>query len=129
MTMGEFGHVYGRSGGFHFDSWGIGPFFITDENGKQYCFEDSDCFGPSLLGKKGDPLSKQPGERSPFWRAHSLWVRQGRRLEDGKNCIWDEPKPQTVRMIGKRTCVVVDRGEEGGKTIVLPPAVSQGDQS
>ncbi len=114
--MAEFGHVYGGGHGMRFDSWGVGPFIITDEYGKQYRFEDSDRFGPSLIGKKGDPLANQPGTRSPFWRVHSIWVQQGRRTTD-INCIWDEPKPQIIQMVGKRTAIVVENGEPNGKVI------------
>lgn len=118
--MTEFGHSAAIGPGFCIDSWGVGPFFIVDEAGKQWKFEDSDRFGPFILGQKGDPLSKQPGERSPFWRAHSVWVQQGRRLEDGKNCGWEEPKPTTVKMLSKRVGIVVERGEENGKTVLIP---------
>lgn len=119
--MAEFGHIAAIGPGFCIDSWGAGPFFITDEKGKQWRFEDSDRFGPSLIDKKGDPLKNPwPGPRSPFWRAHRIWVRQGRRLEDGKKCIWDEPKPQIVRMLSKRVAVVVEPGGEDGKVISLP---------
>lgn len=122
--MSEFGHSAAIGPGFCIDCWGVGPFVITDENGKQYRFEDSDRFGPSLIGKKGDPLATQPGTRSPFWRIHSIWVQQGRRVEDAINCIWDEPKPTTIRMLSKRVGVVVENGEENGKTIVLLADVS-----
>lgn len=117
--MSEFGHNASIGPNLCIDSWGIGPFIITDENGKQWRFEDSDRFGPFILGKKGDPLASQPGERSPFWRVHSIWVQQGRRVEDEINCLWNEPKPTTVRMLSKRVGVVVENGEENGKTIVI----------
>lgn len=119
IPMSEFGHAYGGGKGFRFDSWGAGPFMI-EVKGKSYRFGDSDRFGPYLADKHGDPTANPyPAERSPFWRAHRIWVRQGRRTEDGK-CIWDEPKPTTVRMIGKRSCVIVENGEEDGETIRLP---------
>lgn len=116
--MAEFGHVYGGGYGLRFDSWGVGPFIIRDENDKQYRFEDSDRFGPSLIGSKGDPLTRQPGENSPFWRVHRIWVQQGRRTAPGGiDCIWDEPKPTTVQMLSKRVGVVVENGETDGKVI------------
>jgi hypothetical protein len=120
--MAEFGHQGFIGGGMCIDIWGAGPFYITDDAGKQWRFEDSDRFGPSLLNKDGE-ISKRPwpAEGSPFWRAHRIWVRQGRRLEDEKNCIWDEPKPTIVRMITKRKALVVQNGEEDGKIVTLPP--------
>lgn len=118
--MDEFGHTGIISPNVCIDAWGIGPFVIA-AGGKSYRFEDSDRFGPALVNKRGDPLKNPwPPERCPFWRAHRIWKRQGRRTEDGVICIWDEPKPQTVRMIGRRSCIIVEHGEEDGKTIVLP---------
>jgi hypothetical protein len=119
--MGEFGHDYGSGDGLRFDRWGAGPFIIADENGKQYRFEDSDRFGPSLIGSKGDPLTRQPGEHSPFWRVHRIWVQQGRRTSAGGiDCLWDEPRPMTVKMLSKRVGIVVEHGEPDGKVIHRP---------
>lgn len=83
----EFGHAHTRfrSGGF-VDAWGAGPFTI-EAGGKHFTFEDSDRFGPVVLNSDGDPASRQPGARSPFWNAHRHWVDGGRRLQaDGKTC-------------------------------------------
>lgn len=122
--MTEFGHFASIGGGVCVDYWGAGPFWIRADNGKLYRFSDSDRFGPYLATKLGDPTKNPyPRERHPFWRAHRIWARQGRRL-DGDKCIWDEPKPQTIRMIGKRSAIIVDGGEEDGKTITLPTHTS-----
>lgn len=118
----EFGHNAAIIPGVaRIDSWGVGP-FVIEAAGKSFRFEDSDRFGPALVNKRGDPLAKPyPSERSPFWRAHRIWKRQGRRLaEDGATCIWDEPKPTTVRMIGRRDAVIVENGDEDGRIIRLP---------
>src|SRR4051812_45266535 len=118
--MSEFGHNAIISPNVCIDGWGTGPFVIVAEDGKSYRFEDSDRFGPALVKKNGDPLaSPWPSERCAFWRAHRIWKRQGRRTEDGINCIWDEPKPQIIRMIGRRSAVIVDHGEEDGKVVRL----------
>lgn len=118
--MAEFGHVAIAGEGFHADGWGTGNYVITAEDGKTYRFEDSDMFGPALVDDRGDILKKQPGERSLFWRAHRIWKRQGRRTqEDGSTCIWDEPKPMVVRRIVGRHHMVVEGGEEDGKTVFL----------
>lgn len=115
----EFGHVSARCGDAIIDAWGVGPFVITADDGREYRFEDSDRFGPSLTKKNGDLLANPwPSENSPFWRAHRIWVRQGRRTkEDGCICIWDEPKPQTLKRISRKDAIVIDHGEEDGKTI------------
>jgi len=90
MSETEFGHVASRIGAACFDVWGTGPFEIADENGKKYRFEDSDRWGPHLIKRNGDLLTNGPSETSPFWRAHRIWARQGRRVEaDGISCIWD----------------------------------------
>lgn len=118
----EFGHFYAGGKGLRIDYWGAGPFTIEAE-GKSFRFEDSDRFGPALVDRHGDPIKNPwPSPRSPFWRAHRIWVRQGRRLEDGKACIWDEPKPQTVRRLNRRNWMLVEAGEEDGKTIFLDEA-------
>lgn len=60
-------------------------------------FDWSDRFGPSLTNGKGDILANPwPSERSPFWRAFHLWLRQGKRWEPSgvkgiRAAIWDEP--------------------------------------
>lgn len=116
----EFGHLGVIGPNLCMDAWGAGPFVIS-AGGKLYRFEDSDRFGPSLVTLGGDIAAVQPGENSPFWRAHRLWVRQGRRLaEDGVTCLWDEPAPMIVRHLGGRHYDIVEPGEEDGALIKLP---------
>ncbi len=116
MTMFEFGHLGRMGSGFCMDSWGAGPFLI-EVHGKFYRFEDSDRFSPTILGKNGDPISRQPGERNPFWTAHHQWVNQGRRTaDDGIACIYDAPEPTLYRKEGRRN-IIVKAGEEGGDFI------------
>lgn len=118
MSEREFGHAAYASAGCRIDAWGVGPYLIEIAN-KVYRFEDSDRFGPYTLGAKGEPLSRQPGERSPFWHAYQAWRDQGRRLAaDGKSCVWDEPKPMTVRHVAGRHYAVVEQGENGGAIII-----------
>lgn len=134
--MSEFGH-FGKviPGLGAIDSWGAGPFVIADETGKSWRFEDSDCFGPHLVKRNGDPLANPwPGKRCPFWRAHRIWARQGRRLEsDGVTCIWNEPKPEIVTRLGCRSFYVIDHGEEDGKRLVMGedilPSPSSGERT
>lgn len=119
--MSDFGHeAVTLPGPVHIDAWGAGPFVIT-AGGKQFRFEDSDRFGPYLVRNNGAIRSNPyPGERSPFWRAHRIWKRQGRRVaDDGITCIWDEPKPTKVRHFGGRNYLVVEGGDEDGETIIV----------
>lgn len=121
--MAEFGHIASIGGGMCIDVWGVGPFTITVGK-KEYRFEDSDRFGPALIGRNGELLKNPyPSERSQFWRAHRLWVRQGRQTRDDDTCVWREPKPTKVRKVG-RSFMVVENGEEDGETIVLEPISS-----
>lgn len=109
--MAEFGHHGVIGDGFCIDSWGAGPFLI-DVNGKQYRFEDSDRFGPYFVGKRGQILDRQPGDRHPFWEAHDAWRRQGRRL-DGDLCIWKPFTPDKVRIVKRGRKSFVEIIEEG----------------
>jgi hypothetical protein len=119
--MAGFGHASAIGADFCIDGWGAGP-FVIDAQGKTFRFEDSDMFGPSLVRKNGDIAANPwPSERSPFWRAHWAWVRQGRRLkEDRMTCVYDWPRPTTYFVVG-REMFVVERGDAGGEEIRVPP--------
>lgn len=122
MTGREFGHnatiILGVA---CFDAWGSGPFIIEAE-GKTFRFGDSDRFGPYLCDRLGDPVATPyPPERSPFWRAHRIWKRQGRKVAaDGVTCLWAEPKPDKGFRIGRRSFFLVEDGEEDGEFIEVP---------
>lgn len=117
--MSDFGHEARRGKGGFMDSWGAGPFVIM-AGGKSFRFEDSDQFGPVLLSKRDEVLDRQPGQRSPFWKAHRLWARDGRRVEeDDVTCIVTEPRPTYVRHIRGRQYAVTEFGDEDGETIIL----------
>lgn len=111
----EFGHHFARGDGTCIDAWGSGA-FVIEASGKSYRFEDSDRFGPSLIKRNGDFLANPyPPERSPFWRAHRLWVRQGRRVtDDGVTCVWHEPTPTKVVRLSRRASFIIENGEEDG---------------
>ena len=117
--MGDFGHKAASFAGAHIDVWGAGPFVIS-YHGKTWRFEDSDRFGPAILTKQGAVSERpMPSQRSPFWIAHYLWVRQGRRLEnDGMTCIVDPPRPTIVRKVGGMR-FLVEEGDRGGETIEI----------
>ena len=119
--MSEFGHIGIIGDGFCLDHWGAGPFTITAGGKTEYRFEDSDRFGPLLLTKKDMPAENQPGERSPFWKAHRLWKRQGRRTaDDGQTCIYDPPRPNYYKKISRGFRLIVGYGDEDGDYIEVP---------
>lgn len=66
---------------------------IRDQHGKEYTFEDHRQFGPLVLGKNGEVLDDQPGERASFWRAHRWWIEQGENVDVDGFCVWAEPAP------------------------------------
>lgn len=123
-TMTEFGHFAAIGRGVCIDAWGAGPFEITVGR-KNFTFEDSDRFGPLILDRRGMPADDQPPERSKFWMPYHMWLKGGRRLaDDGKTCIWDMPKPTTVKRVRFKegwTKVVVETGDlDFGGVVVLP---------
>jgi hypothetical protein len=88
----DFGHIARTMGkrAIRLDHWGAGPFLI-EVGGRAWRFEDSDQFGPVVLTTKDEMAEVQPGERSPFWRAHDLWRKQGRRMHGNSNrCLWED---------------------------------------
>lgn len=56
--------------------------------GKTFYFEWHNYLGPMFVTKRGSELKNPPGERNPWWKAFSLWDRQGKRTRDGE-CLWD----------------------------------------
>lgn len=86
---------------------------IRDERGRTWLFEDHSYCGPAVIGRRsGDPISKQPSERSPFWRAVSLWARQGKRVR-GDVAVWHEPPPLRVKHVGGQDYLVLPDQAEG----------------
>lgn len=41
--------------------------------GHLWRFEHHWFCGPTVVTKRGEPLKRQPGPRSPFWPAHQAW--------------------------------------------------------
>lgn len=54
---------------------------VPDVRRGKWRWEFSDIFGPTFLGKNGDPLKNQPGEKSPAWGEFNKWLEEYR---DGK---------------------------------------------
>jgi hypothetical protein len=88
---------------------------VIESGPHSWHFEWSDIFGPTAVSAKtGDPLERQPGERSGFWRAASIWARQGKRTEPNAGrlrAVWNEPPPATYTMRGN---LIVDMDEPEG---------------
>jgi hypothetical protein len=60
-----------------FGGIGTGPDTATQRitvNGKAVYFDFDRRFGPLVTTKRGEPLAKQPGERSAFWAPFNVWL-------------------------------------------------------
>lgn len=76
--------------------------FLTDASGKRWRFEMHPYSGPIVLTSNGAVAETQPGPRSPFWRAVSLWTQQGEALDGQGNCLWAEPGELKLVHLGGR---------------------------
>lgn len=84
-----------------------GPTHTITVDGKVMTFEMHHYFGPGVLKKDGDPYARQPGPRHPFWDAVTAWCKQGKRLTDDGECIWEpEKEPELEHLGGKHYRVV-----------------------
>jgi hypothetical protein len=60
----------------------VGPFHtIKDASGRLWHFEEHHYCGPIILRKDGDPKTRQPGSRSPFWPAYYAWKKAAKAPE------------------------------------------------
>lgn len=76
---------------------------ITDAAHVEWAFEMHPTCGPAALDRHGAVAERQPGPRSPFWRAVTLWAMQGRRVDVDGRCVWDEPPPIRVsHVVGRQ---------------------------
>jgi len=71
-----------------------GPELTIEAGGKLFTFEWHSYCGPIPLNKRGDP--KELGERSPFWQAITFWIEQGKRLDENRRAIWEEPPKEDL---------------------------------
>ena len=67
----------------------VREYIITLKDGRPFRFEWHKFCGPVFLGEKGNPLDKQPSERHPVWEAIELWCKQGHRVDETGNAIWE----------------------------------------
>ncbi len=75
----NFGHQGVGGNGSFLDIWGDGPMLMR-WRGKEWRFEFSEMFGPSLLTKNGEVAVRQPlDERHPFWAPFNRWNKAGRK--------------------------------------------------
>ena len=87
---------------------GVDYRIVVDE--REWRFDFSDRFGPLFQGKHGRDL-KNPPTNLALWRAVTLWLRQGKRV-DGGLCIWNEPPPIKVERIIGRHCRILPAKEQ-----------------
>ncbi|WP_454909791.1 hypothetical protein [Variovorax gossypii] len=85
---------------------------IIDAAKAEWVFEMHPTCGPAVLDRHGAVADRQPGSRSPFWRAVTLWAMQGRRVDTDGRCIWDEPPPIRVAHVAGRQHVVLPETPE-----------------
>ena len=79
---------------------------IIDSTGREWLFNDHPRLGPIPLTQTGNSMSREPGPRSPFWKAVNNWYSQGKSIADDV-CIWQEPEPEgEVRKIDGRYYLV-----------------------
>lgn len=75
---------------------------IKDATGKVWRFEMHPYSGPAVQDDDGELADKQPGERSPFWTAVTLWAQQGAVIGPDGLCTWKpEPEPTLVHLGGR----------------------------
>ncbi|MEM6500069.1 MAG: hypothetical protein AAF709_25595 [Pseudomonadota bacterium] len=101
MNRPEFDHQPARIAGGFLDMWGDGPIVIRHA-GKEWRFEFSVMFGPSLLTKQGEVAVRQPiSDRHPFWDPFNRWMKAGKRCravrtKRGKLRFWLGYVPQEI---------------------------------
>ena len=80
-----------------------GPVQKISVKGKIFTFEFHPYCGPIALKKNGDALKDQPNE---FLEAASLWIQQGRKIENGLCVYYHEPVPITQKIGGRSYRIV-----------------------
>lgn len=71
-------------------------------SGRVVHFEWHRYCGPNFVRKDGEPWARFPSERHPLWPAFEAWQRQGRRVDEQGNCIWDPEPPLPPRARRRR---------------------------
>ena len=68
-----------------------GPELTIETHGRVYRFEWHSYCGPMPVDRNGN--GRHLGHRDPFWVAVSHWAEQGKKLDENRRAIWEEPKP------------------------------------
>lgn len=89
------------SGVIHISFGGPGLNLHAD---RPYRFEDHPYCGPIIVNAKGDPLTDQPVESSPFWHHYDAWSAQGKRTKKVGSATWCvyETRMQMARRLGRQ---------------------------
>ncbi|ARU04705.1 hypothetical protein CCO03_08480 [Comamonas serinivorans] len=77
---------------------------IRDPDGRIWTFEMHPWCGPVVINSAtGEPLDRQPSEKSPFWPAVDAWIAQGKLVDQHGLCHWVPPgdKPKLVHLGGR----------------------------
>jgi len=76
---------------------------IRAADGRIWSFEMHPVCGPVTVNPStGEPMVRQPAERSSFWNAVHQWLAQGRLVNKTGLCLWSEPDaPKLVHLGGR----------------------------
>ena len=71
--------------------------------GKDFRFEMHDYCGPTMIGKRGNPIAFPP-QNSPFWEALHWWLKQGKRVDAQGWCLfkWEMQPVHIIKHMGGR---------------------------
>lgn len=83
---------------------------IVDEKGKLWHFEMHPYCGPIPTSKQGEPLKKEPPEKSSFWRVVTWWAQQGQKIGEDGLCVWIKPpEPKLIHLGGRHYKAVYEK--------------------
>lgn len=70
--------------------------------GKEFHFEFHPFCGPTMIGKRGNPVQAMPPQRSPFWDALYWWLKQGKQVDADGWCVfkWETKPVNIVKHLG-----------------------------
>lgn len=77
--------------------------------GENFDFEFHYYLGPTMIGKRGNPISWFPPQKSPFWDALHWWLKQGKEIDKYGNCIfkWETELVHIVKEINSRNIKIL----------------------
>lgn len=92
---------------FHVCEFGDPADYRIVVGAQTYRFEWSDRFGALVIDRTGRE-GRQPPWGANFWKATSLWFRQGKQVDGGGYCVWRRPAPAKLRHIKGRQYLVIE---------------------